>query len=206
MKGKTCPLGRAGLYGSLAAISPLVWPAGADAHLVSTGFGPFYDGVTHLALSPDDLLAVLAIAPLSGLCGARHVRAVLFTLPTAWVVAGWLGLRRAMEVSAPVANTLSFLVVGALVAADRKWSWSLVVGLALALGLLHGFLNGTAMAQAAGGVMALVGMATTIFVIVAIVAGLVVSLRAAWARVAVRVAGSWIAAIGFLMLGWALRR
>jgi urease accessory protein len=38
------------------------------------------------------------------------------------------------------------------------------------------------------------------------VAGLVVSLRAAWARVAVRVAGSWIAAIGFLMLGWALRR
>jgi urease accessory protein len=206
MKGKTCPLGRAGLYGSLAAISLLVWPAGADAHLVSTGFGPFYDGVTHLALSPDDLLAVLAIAPLSGLCGARHVRAVLFTLPTAWVVAGWLGLRRAMEVSAPVANTLSFLVVGALVAADRKWSWSLVVGLALALGLLHGFLNGTAMAQAAGGVMALVGMATTIFVIVAIVAGLVVSLRAAWARVAVRVAGSWIAAIGFLMLGWALRR
>jgi urease accessory protein len=206
MKGKTCPLDRAGLYGSLAAISLLVWPAGADAHLVSTGFGPFYDGVTHLALSPDDLLAVLAIAPLSGLCGARHVRAVLFTLPTAWVVAGWLGLRRAMEVSAPVANTLSFLVVGALVAADRKWSWSLVVGLALALGLLHGFLNGTAMAQAAGGVMALVGMATTIFVIVAIVAGLVVSLRAAWARVAVRVAGSWIAAIGFLMLGWALRR
>lgn len=206
MKGKTCPLGRAGLYGSLAAISLLVWPAGADAHLVSTGFGPFYDGVTHLALSPDDLLAVLAIAPLSGLCGARHVRAVLFTLPTAWVVAGWLGLRRAMEVSAPVANTLSFLVVGALVAADRKWSWSLVVGLALALGLLHGFLNGTAMAQAAGGVMALVGMATTIFVIVAIVAGLVVSLRAAWAWVAVRVAGSWIAAIGFLMLGWALRR
>jgi hypothetical protein len=33
----------------------------------------------------------------------------------------------------------------------------------------------------------------------------VVSLVAAWARIAVRVAGSWIAAIGLLMLGWNLR-
>jgi hypothetical protein len=29
--------------------------------------------------------------------------------------------------------------------------------------------------------------------------------RAAWARVAVRVAGSWIAAAGLFMLGWAVR-
>jgi urease accessory protein len=206
MKGKTCRLGQAGRCGRLAAIFPLVWPAGADAHLVSTGFGPFYDGVIHLALSPDDLLAVLAIALLSGLCGARHVRAVLFMLPTAWIVAGWLGLQRATEVSVPVVDTLSFLVLGALVAADRKMPWSLVAGLALGLGLLHGFMNGTAMARGGSGVTALLGTTAAIFVIVALVAGFVVSLRAAWARIAVRVAGSWIAAIGLLMLGWAFRR
>jgi urease accessory protein len=206
MRGKTCLLGRAGRYGRLAAIFLFVWPASADAHLVSTGFGPFYDGVTHLALSPDDLLAVLAIALLSGLCGARYVRAVLFTLPTAWVVAGWLGLQRMTEVSAPVASTLSFLVVGVLVTADRKWPWPLVAGLALGIGLLHGFLNGTAMAQAGRGTVALLGIATAVFVIVALVAGFAVSLHATWARVAVRVAGSWIAAIGLLMLGWAFRR
>jgi hydrogenase/urease accessory protein HupE len=205
MKGKTRLDGQAGCYGSLAAVFLLLWPAGADAHLVSTGFGPFYDGVTHLAVSPDDLLSVLAIALLSGLCGARHVRAVLFTLPTAWVVAGWLGLQRATEVSVPVANTLSFMVVGALVAVDLKVPWPLIVGLAVALGLFHGFLNGTAIAQGGGGVTALLGTSAAVFVVVALVAGFVVALRAAWARVAVRVAGSWITAIGLLMLGWAFR-
>jgi hypothetical protein len=34
----------------------------------------------------------------------------------------------------------------------------------------------------------------------------VVWLRADWSRIAVRVAGSWIAASGLLLLGWAARR
>jgi len=34
---------------------------------------------------------------------------------------------------------------------------------------------------------------------------MVVSLRPAWSRIAVRVAGSWLAAIGLLMIGWSLR-
>jgi len=33
----------------------------------------------------------------------------------------------------------------------------------------------------------------------------VVSLRKPWTLVTVRVAGSWIAAVGLLMLGWELR-
>ena len=32
-----------------------------------------------------------------------------------------------------------------------------------------------------------------------------VALRAPWARIAVRVAGSWIVAIGLLLLGWSFR-
>ncbi len=39
-----------------------------------------------------------------------------------------------------------------------------------------------------------------------LVAGLVVSLKVFWARIAIRVLGSWIAATGLLMLGWTLRR
>ena len=41
--------------------------------------------------------------------------------------------------------------------------------------------------------------------LVALASACVVSLRAGWARIAVRVAGSWVAAIGLLMLGWSLR-
>jgi len=42
-------------------------------------------------------------------------------------------------------------------------------------------------------------------VLVATGAAIVVSVKAPWQRVVVRVAGSWIAAIGLLLLGWSLR-
>jgi hypothetical protein len=48
-------------------------------------------------------------------------------------------------------------------------------------------------------------MACGVFVIAALVAGQVATLKKAWARIVVRVAGSWIGAIGLLMLGWAVR-
>ena len=57
----------------------------------------------------------------------------------------------------------------------------------------------------AGGRAALVGVACTVFVLASIVAGQVAVARAGAARVVVRVAGSWVAATGLLMLGWTLR-
>jgi len=45
----------------------------------------------------------------------------------------------------------------------------------------------------------------TLFVLVALAAALVIALRPAWTRIAVRVTGSWIAAMGLLWLGWSLR-
>jgi hydrogenase/urease accessory protein HupE len=190
----------------LAALWLAVTPATAHAHLVNTGFGPFYDGISHLFLSLDDLLAVLAMALLAGLGGSHHGRLTLFALAAAWLGAGLLGLEVArIEVSWPMASALSFLVVGLLVAINRDLPYLAVAALAITVGLLHGYLNGTAMSQIDGGTLALVGVAAAVFTIVALVAAFVTSLRAAWARVGVRVAGSWIAAIGLLMLGWAAR-
>jgi urease accessory protein len=50
-----------------------------------------------------------------------------------------------------------------------------------------------------------VGIVAAVFTLVALAASFVVPLRSAWARVAVRVAGSWIAAIGLLLIGWGVR-
>jgi hypothetical protein len=46
--------------------------------------------------------------------------------------------------------------------------------------------------------------AAAVFVCVALVAALVVTLRRPWTRIVVRAAGSWVAATGLLMLGWSL--
>ena len=67
-------------------------PSSAMAHLVTSGLGPFYDGALHLAISPDDLLGLLAITLLAGLCGARAGRLTIVFLPLAWFVAGLVGL------------------------------------------------------------------------------------------------------------------
>jgi hypothetical protein len=46
---------------------------------------------------------------------------------------------------------------------------------------------------------------TMLFVMVALASALVASLGKQWMRIAVRVVGSWIAAVGLLMFGWAMR-
>jgi hypothetical protein len=75
----------------------------------------------------------------------------------------------------------------------------------MVVGLLHGWLNGVGIAEAQREAMGLVGIGAVAFVVVALVSAFVVSLRPVWARIAIRVAGSWVAAIGLLMLGWSLR-
>jgi len=184
---------------ALAAL--VLFPGEARAHLVTTGLGPVYDGISHFALTPEDVLPVLALALLAGLSGPRCGRAVLFVLPVAWLSGGLLGLSRSSELLLPALTASTLLALGALVALDRKLPLGLAAGLAAALGFFHGYLNGTAKLGALG----LSGVAATLFVVVALVAAFVVSLRAPWSRIAVRVAGSWLVAISMLMLGWAFR-
>jgi len=192
------------LAGATAAALVLL-PAPAHAHLVTTGLGPFYDGVSHFFVSPDDLVPVLAMALLAGLNGPRAGRYALFVLPLAWLLGGLLGGRWPGASGASIVTSLSFLVLGGLVALDRRLPLAIVIALASVLGLRHGFGNGAALAQSPGGALGLVGIAAAIFVVFALVSAFVVWLRAPWTRIAVRVAGSWIAAMGLLLLGWGLR-
>ena len=183
----------------------LLLPSIARAHLTDTGLGPIYDGIAHLLLSFDDLLPVIALALLAGLNGARAGRLVLFVLPVAWLAGGMAGVLAAGAAPPPIVTSLSLLALGVLTAASAKLGPSLVVALAIALGLLHGGLNGSAIAASGREASGLIGIAGAIFVVVALAAAPVVSLRPPWIRIVARVAGSWVAAVGLLVLGWSLR-
>lgn len=197
--------GRWPATGILLLGSAMLWPTSADAHLVSTGFGSFYDGVVHLALTPHDVLMVLGLALFAGLRGATTARALVCGLPIAWLCGGLLGMALPSGPDHPVASVISFTVVGALVAADLKLPQMAVLGLGCMAGLLHGYANGTSMAESYHGGLALAGTVTEVFIAMVLVSALVVSRRAEWERIAVRVGGSWIAAIGMLMVGWLAR-
>jgi urease accessory protein len=126
-------------------------------------------------------------------------------LPAAWLLGGLIGLAAPTSVT-PILTSFSFLLFGGLVAADAKLSLRAITALAALLGLVHGFLNGTAMGQPGVGAVALLGLVCAVFVIVALTTAFVVSLRWPWTRIAVRVAGSWIVACGLLLFGWTTRK
>jgi urease accessory protein len=193
---------------TLILASLLIWascPGQANAHLVNSGLGPFYDGVAHLFVTPEDILAVAALALLAGLAGKPYGRAVLVVLPVAWLAGALAGRMTTLSGGVPVVSAALLVAVGALVAVDRRWPLVLVASAALMCGLLSGYFNGAALAGAGSSGLAAVGIGCAVFVIVSLVAGQVASLQKDWARIMVRVAGSWIGAVGLLMFGWAVR-
>jgi len=191
------------LFSGVASASVLLMPGAALAHLVTTGMGPVYDGIGHLLLTPEDLIPVIAVALYAGLRGKTPGRRALFFFPLAWMIGGFAGLLASSTAIYPM-PMLSFLLLGTLVAADLRLPDNIITALVIAVGIIHGFFNGIAM-EGGPGVSGLFGITTTLFVVVAIASASVLSIQAAWARVAVRVTGSWIAAIGLLMFGWLVR-
>ena len=177
-------------------------PGVAQAHLVNSGLGPFYDGALHLLLSPGDLLGLLALALLAGLRGTRAARAAVIALPTAWLLAGLIGLSLPVIPDLAWLSTLSFILLGMLVAFDARVPPAIIAALAGVYGALHGLLNGSTLATMGAGVGSLFGIVLAALLLVLLASAAVVPLQAFWARITVRVVGSWVVAVGILMLGW----
>lgn len=189
-----------------AVAAVLGWMAlPAQAHLVETGFGAFYDGLAHVALTPSDLLVVVGLALLAGQRGTQAARWALLGLPAAWLVGGAVGAAFPADGTLPVLTTLSFGLAGALVAFNTRLPTVGVMAFAIAAGLLHGYVTGATMMPGGASALALAGAVTAAFCLFAILSGQITTVSAAWARIAVRVAGSWLSAAGVLMLGWLAR-
>jgi len=190
---------------AVGALPLLAGPGVAHAHLVTSGLGPFYDGALHLLLSPGDLLGVVALALLAGLRGAAAGRLAVLMLPAAWLLAGTVGLTLPAPLDLPWMSVLSYMLLGILLAANPKLPPFAVAGLAGLYGSLHGLPNGSTLAAIGAGWPGLLGIVTAGLLLTLLVSAAVVPLRADWGRIAVRVIGSWVAAVGLLMLGWLLQ-
>jgi len=189
--------------GLVATCVLLCTPSRAAAHLVTTGMGPVYDGIGHLLLTPEDLVPVFAIALYAGLRGVVPGRRTMFLLPLSWFIGGLAGSVMSITILFPL-PVVSFLILGGLIAMDYRMSVNAISCLAIALGFVHGFMNGAVLRDGAG-VVGLIGIISLLFILVTLVSALVVSQKKNWVRIAVRVVGSWIASTGMLILGWSMR-
>ena len=101
--------------------------------------GPVYDGITHFALTPEDLIPVLALALLAGLarqgsCAARDRSCC----PARGCSAASSAQRRASPLLATRCSWLPLLVLGGLVAADARLPAAAMTAIAALLGLVPG--------------------------------------------------------------------
>ena len=170
---------------------PLAWPLAAaaflaarpaQAHLVETGFGAFYDGLAHVVLTPADLLVAVALALLAGQRGTSAARRASLALPLAWLAGGLIGARWPAASAFASWTTASFLIAGALVAMNARIRDAVVVALAVAAGLLHGAVNGATLAPSGAIALALCGAVTAVFVVVVLAAAELTPLPPGWPR------------------------
>ncbi len=178
-------------------------PCSAQAHLVNRGLGPVYDGITHLFMTPEDLLTAITLALYCGLLGASASLLGMFIFPVIWCIGGFIGLYTSFDSSLPLA-AFSFVLLGVLVAADITIPKRYLITIIALVGFFHGIFNGQAL-QVGPVERGIIGTMGALFVLMTLVSACVVALKPVWMRIAVRVLGSWVSASGILLFGWYLR-
>ncbi len=177
--------------------------ADCSAHLVTTGVGPFYDGIVHFFVSPMDVAVVIALCVLAALAG-KAVRQVVLLLPLGWAIGIFVGSMASLQVNPELPVALCMLVVGGLAAANpRQPNW-LPPLLTVVCALILGFFNGLSIHETNTSWLAGAGIVVAIGFVTANLCALVIGLQKNWQQVVARVIVSWIAATGLLVTAWNL--
>lgn len=194
------------VYLFVAAGVGAMLPATAEAHLATTRFGDFYGGVLHLGTAPEHVLALLALGLLAGLQDPRDGRWILAAAPLGLLAGGLVALVLPQGMPAPAVGMVLLTLLGLLAAVARPVPALPLAAAGLLVGLLHGYQNGLAASDAAVVSLFILGVVACGLVGLALIAALAVATRrrVAWGVVALRTGGSWIAAIGVMMLGFGL--
>ncbi len=186
---------------SLSAIAALA-PTPSWAHLVNTRFGNFYDGMLHPLTALEHMVPWLALGLLAGL-QPKSGRWILLAFPIGLVVGLGLATQWPAVQFVDAANVGSMIVLGALIALAFP-APPIVLGiLACAIGVSHGYANGEAMNADTNAFLFIPGVITVGYIVVLIVAAFAAVCSHKWAagKIAVRALGSWIFAVGIMMLG-----
>jgi hydrogenase/urease accessory protein HupE len=184
-------------------VGACIAPATAHAHLIGGRLGDFYGGLLHPLISLEHVVPWLALCLLAGLQPPKVARWIFVAFPLGLLA----GL--ALSVHAPESpllssmNVASFIVAGALVALALRLSAPVLAAIAFVFGVSHGFANGAGLPPEVNWLLFTLGVTAAGYLFVTIVTALVTIFRDGtnWRTIAVRAAGSWIAAIGIMALG-----
>jgi urease accessory protein len=171
----------------------------ASAHPMP-GVGDFYSGMLHPATTIEFLLPIIALSLLAGQQTGKSAIAMLGIFPVSLAIGATLGVLDHSPSFVVWINLASMAVLGLLVAIGRPLSPILTVGLVTLLGLTIGLANGVDIGGQVSPYRFIPGLALAGLMLVTYGVGCVRWLKAPWMRLGFRVVGSWIAAVGILLL------
>jgi urease accessory protein len=183
---------------SLACLIALLSPAAASAHPIK-GVGDFYAGMLHPLTALEFLLPWTALSLFAGQQGRKEALLALGIFPSALVLGASLGTVVQSPAWLPTINLAIIPILGLAVALAITCPSTVVVILVAVVGLLHGLANGSEITAPTSPWRFIPGLAAVAILVLAYGIGLVRSLEKPWSRIAVRVAGSWIAAVGIMV-------
>jgi urease accessory protein len=179
-------------------------PTVAQAHLVDARLGDFYGGVLHPLTSLEEILPWLALAALAAFQGPERARWLVVVFPLGVLAGAVLSLVLPSPSFIPAVSVALIAITGLAVAAAVSLSLPALLGLAAVMGLVHGHQNGQAMTATTDHLLFISGVTAIGYAVMTMATGGAIwFLRGVggWRPIALRASGSWVAAVGIMVLG-----
>jgi len=178
----------------------LLFSSAASAHPMK-GVGDFYAGMLHPLTTMEAVLPLLALSLLAGQQPREAAIKILAALPAALALGTLLILLGPVPAQLGMVELVITALLGLLVALARPLPAWLPITLGVLLGLAVGWANATEITPEVSPFRFVAGLAAAGLLLTAYGIGLVRHLKLEWTQIAVRVVGSWLAAVGILVLG-----
>ncbi|MDC7788861.1 HupE/UreJ family protein [Rhodoplanes sp. TEM] len=195
---------KARLLAAATVAAALAAPTAAHAHLVDTRLGDFYGGALHPLTELDQLLPWVALAALAAFQGARRARWVIVAFPLALLAGGAAALLLPAPPFGPILGIGLVAATGLALAAAARLPLPVLIGLSTVMGLLHGLQNGQGLPASTDRLLFLAGATAAGYAVMTLATGGALAfLRGVggWRPIALRATGSWVAAVGIMVLG-----
>ena len=195
----------------MAAAMLFVLPEAADAHIIASRLGDFYAGALHPLSDLQDLILWAAMGVLAGSLGAARGRWLVLVFPLGLLAGLVLGRAFGVVSAGPAADAGMILVLGLLLAAAARIPTTLLCAIAFGLAVMRGAANAGDLGPETDRLLFAAGLACAGYAAITLTMALTLTFRrpdaapaVAWRGIAIRAVGGWIAAIGLMMMGFAL--
>jgi hypothetical protein len=195
------------LFFLLAAAFVFGWPGPASAHIVASRLGDFYAGATHPLTDPRDVVTWGTLGVLAGRLGPAAARWLVAIFPTGLLcgiavgaAAGWTGVPA-------LADAVLMLGTGAALAAGILIPATVAGLIGFTLAAVRGIANAGGLGPETDRTLFAAGLTLVGYVFITLTMALSLAFDRkdqAWRGIALRACGSWVAAVGLLMAGFAI--